>query len=221
MDQAARKPRRWPLVVAVGAAATVLAAGTTAALMLAGDGRTAPASTPTASTASTSSEGVANGCSAGASITNASLLESQQRSALNDVGAASFAADIFRWLGTDPTAETADDLEATINRLLATDASDQVRTTFTYAVAQAREGQSTDDWIVSTLNAQYYVESAAPDRTVVSVTASRVFDDGTSQNGAQTFTLAPGEAGWSLQDMSQLRTVADLQAIGTYYAGGC
>lgn len=174
-----------------------------------------------AATATEPVVGSAAGCHAGAPITNATLIESQASTPVTAEGAASFAADLFRWLGTDPTPDQADELAATIDQVLAPSADGGLRQVLTNAVEDARRGGAGDDWRVSTEGGRYYLESSTDEQTVVSVLATRVFDDGTRQSGSQTFVLAPGSGGWQLVALTHTRTTADLQAVGTPYLEGC
>jgi len=178
-------------------------------------------STITAAPAPSSEPGRAPGCQAGTPITNASLLQAQADAPLTDVGAAAFSADLYRWLGTNPTPEQADELSATIDQILAADAEERVREMFAGAVDQARAGKVPDPWWVSTVDEQYYIESSTDFETVVSVSAARVFDNGSRQSGTQTFTLVPTDQGWQLRTVSQMRTTADLRALGTTFSEGC
>lgn len=226
MSTRARTSRRWPLVVAVVAATAVLGAGVVAVTVLVAGGEPTAATSTTSDDAatavpSTPPESGVPGCQAGSAITNAALLQAQHTSGMDEAGAAAFSADLFRWLGSDPTAEQADELADTIEQVLAPSAQGSLRDTFTAAVDQARQGLSVDDWYVSTEGARFYVESSTSQGTVVSIAATRVFDDGSRQSGTQTFTLVAAEPGWQLQELSQMRTTADLQQLGTSYTGGC
>ncbi|TFH68115.1 hypothetical protein [Cellulomonas sp. HD19AZ1] len=213
----------WIAVGCISAVAVLAAVAVVVAPLLV-RGESPASSGPTAGESSvpatTTASSVA-GCQAGRDVTNASVLEAQRVAELSDAGAAAFAADLFRWLGTDPTADQADELATTVASILAPDADPQLKKTLEAAVEQAREGASADDWHVSTEDAHFYIEASTGVATVVSVSATRVFDDGTTQSGAQTFTLVQGAPGWQLQRMVPTRDASDLRLLGQRYEGGC
>lgn len=229
MSAPARARRRsLVVVVVVVVAGLVLGAGVTA-YIAAEQGPSSSGREPGQESAMSSSTaapvapvaGSTPGCHAGAAITNAALVASRESTPMTAEGAASFAADLFRWLGTDPTPDQADELASTIAQILAPNADGGLRQVLASAVEDARRGAAGDDWHVSTEGGRYYLESSSDEQTVVSVSATRVFDDGNRQSGTQTFVLAPADSGWQLVALTHTRTTADLQSVGTPYLEGC
>jgi hypothetical protein len=218
------KPRH-PARAVVGALGAVVLVGAGLAAGLWASGRTHPQA-PSAAAASASSAPhagtAADGCVGGDPITSVSLREAQGTVSTSDAtSAASFAAAIFRWMGTDPGPDEADDLAATIASLLAPDATTPVRDALTSSIALAKADKLRDDWTITTTGARYYVETHTDQETTVSVMGTRVFANGTRQTGSESFVLTPSPTGWQLRDIKALRASSDLQAIGTPFTGGC
>lgn len=158
----------------------------------------------------------ADGCLGGPTELDQAVITAQQEAPLTEEGAASFAATAIRWAMVVPAppaqAQTADKV--------------LVRN----ATASARNLSGTKDagdatLKPSTVDARYYVESYEPTRAIVSVTTQITGTSGGVQQGqadvSGSLTLVAVNGQWRLQDITDGRSVEDLQRVGTVYAGGC
>lgn len=162
------------------------------------------------------------GCLGGPVQDNAMLLAAQDQAPADAAGAAAFAGSLLRWLGSEPGPDQVDDLVATIDRLVAQDATERVHRDLEVAVQYAREDASGDDWTLTTAGGGYYIESEAAGAVTLSVLGERFFDDGRRQVLPMTFDLVHSEVGWTVRDWgASARTGEDLRAVMTTFSGGC
>ena len=217
---------RWAWALMAVLLIIAVIAGIVAVLVLRGGptqraqpGPTAEAPTPLAPTATETSvapSARADGCLGGPTDLDQAVITAQEQAPLTEDGAAAFAATVIRWAMIVPAppaqAQTAD------------------RVLLRNATASARNlsgAQDPGDATLkpSTVDARYYVESYEPTRAVVSVTTQITGTRAGVQQGqadvSGSLTLVAVGGQWRLQDITDGRSVEDLQRVGTVYAGGC
>lgn len=158
----------------------------------------------------------ADGCLGGPTELDQAVLTAQKEAPLTEDGAAAFAATVIRWAMTVPAPRYQGE---TAEKVL-------VRT----ATASARNLSGTKDAAdttlrPSTVDARYYVESYDPTQAIVTLSAQITGTRGGTPQGqadvSGSLTLVAVNGAWRLQDITDGRSVEDLQRIGTVYAGGC
>lgn len=225
-EQRTRVPR-WAWVLMAGLLIIALIAGIAVVLVLRGaqtervqpspaSEAPPPASAPAPGETSAAPSGRADGCLGGPTDLDRAVTSAQEQAPLTEDGAASFAATVIRWAMIVPApraqAQTAD----------------QVLVRNATAAARNLSGaQDPGDATLtpSTVDARYYVESYEPTRAVVSVTTQITGTRAGVQQGqadvSGSLTLVAVSGQWRLQDITDGRSVEDLQRVGTVYAGGC
>lgn len=224
-DSHRRMPRwAWPLIALLALIAVVAIAVAAVSVRGGQVQRVAPPppapspapATSTAQATSSSTPTRADGCLGGPTELDQAVVTAQAQAPLTQEGAASFAATAIRWAMVVP----APPFQAqTSQRILAKDAT---------AAARNLSGtKPADDTTLtpSTAEARYYVESYDTTKAIVSVTAQITGTRAGAPQGqadvAGSLTLVAINGTWHLQDITESRSVADLQRIGTVYAGGC
>ncbi|PFG45040.1 hypothetical protein ATJ97_0093 [Georgenia soli] len=219
-----RYRRRWVRWIVAGILVLALAAGALTWLQGRRDGAAAPSPTTTTSTtASPTAARVANGCLGGSAITAQTVLTAQQQAQLDDVGAAEFAATVYRWLGSDESLPPADEVPVVLGAITAPDATETVAgmadRVEELGLTDERQGPPS-----STKGGGYYIESSNEDEVVVSVllTIPEMKDEaGNVMATATTFTLDRSSGEWQLEDNSADRQISDLEEIAQPFSGGC
>ena len=158
----------------------------------------------------------ADGCLGGPTELDQAVITAQEQAPLTEDGAAAFAATAIRWAMIVPAPRYQ---SQTADRVLVRNAT-----------ASARNLSGTKDagdttLKPSTVDARYYVESYEPTRAIVSVTTQITGTRGAIEQGqadvSGSLTLVAVNGQWRLQDITDGRSVEDLQRVGTVYAGGC
>jgi hypothetical protein len=221
-----RYRRRWVRWIVAGILVLALSAGGLTWLHGQRDGNAAPSPAPTTATAPTptpTAGRVANGCLGGSAITAHTVLTALQQAQLDDVGAAEFAATVYRWLGSDESLPPADEVPVVLGAITAPDATETVAG----MADRVEEPRLTDERQgppSSTKGGGYYIESSSGDEVVVSVLLT--IPDMKDQAGnvmatATTFTLDRSSGEWQLKDNSADRQISDLKEIAQPFSGGC
>lgn len=158
----------------------------------------------------------ADGCLGGPTGLDQAVLTAQRQAPLTETGAAAFAATVLRWATATPAPPSQD---VTAEQILAEDATTAARNLSGTKDPQGYTGS------VSFSDGEYYVEVFDGTSAIVSV-IGRVTG---TRNGAPlgeafvypAIRLTAQNGSWRFQDISEERTLANLQRIGTPYAGGC
>ena len=206
-------------VIAIVAAATAFAVRGRQVIVLP-PGPAEPASratsTPTPS-ALPQAVTLADGCLGGATDLDRAVLTAQGDAPLTPAGAASFSATLVRWVYAAPPPPFQ---KVTAQQVLTGDATSAVR----QSLSSAKDLQGSTVSIDFT-DGRYYVESFDGRSAIVSYVASAA----STQDGAPLGRAIIGGSAhleavngtWRYRDRSAERTIADIQRIGSPYAGGC
>ncbi|NNH22868.1 hypothetical protein [Pseudokineococcus marinus] len=175
-----------------------------------------PSASPSPSPGQTEAPEQASGCLGGPAELDAAVLAAQEQAPLTAEGAASFAATVFRWATGSPAAPFQAD---TAEQVLSSDATDAAQ-----AISGTQDAAGTTS-STSFADGRYYVESYDGTSAIVSVlgTGSGTVN-GAAVAEAQVWGSLRLEAvngTWRLQDVTDGRSVEDLERIGTPYVGGC
>lgn len=159
---------------------------------------------------------LADGCLGGATELDRAVLTAQRDAPLTAAGAAAFAATFLRWATATPAPPFQD---VTAEQVLTDGATSAAR-----ALSGTRDPAGST-FTTSFAEGEYYIEAFDETRAIVSLLGTA---SGTSQGVPQgealvagTITLDAVNGTWRLQDLSEGRSLADLQRIGTPYSGGC
>lgn len=178
-----------------------------------GDDNTAPASS---APPSPGPEQVADGCLGGVTDLDQAILDAQRRAPLTAEGAAEFTATLLRWAFQTPAPPRQ---AAIAPQILAGDATDKAR---------RLSGTIDPEGTTSSFDfsdGRYYVESFDGSTAVVSYRASaQGTKDGQDVGPAIVgggVHLRAVDGVWRYQDLTFTREIAEMERIGTRYAGGC
>lgn len=226
----AEQPRRWTrrlLRFAVILTLAVLLLTVSAGLFLRfGTGWLTPEPAPTAPTAqpeapvSPAPGGAApasvDGCLGGPVDVDRAVVSAQERAALDEAGAAGFAATVLRWALSTPASASKPE---TAERVLAPGATEAAR-----SLGEVREQEGTTTAVDFT-QGRYYLEAFDGTTAVVSVVARGTGTyEGAPYDPAvlyPTITLVAEDGVWRVQDYGGDRSLDELQGLSAPYTGGC
>jgi hypothetical protein len=156
----------------------------------------------------------ANGCLGGTSDLDNAVLEAQRTAPLTEVGAAEFAATMYRWAATYPAPSQQ---ALTANTILAPGATDAARHLLTASLPPQGDALS-----LSFAESRYHVEVFDGTSAVVSLIATATINPG-SQTGllGGSIHLQAINGSWRFLNIDAARQIDSLLQIGTPYVGGC
>lgn len=219
---------RWAWALIAFLAAVALVAVTVTVFALRGDedratpppaGVTqAPSTTASASPSATgTAETVADGCLGGASELDQAVVTAQEQAPLTPAGAAAFTATLMRWAFASPPPPFQ---ARTAKRILAKDATNAARD----SLSGTENGEGTTVTLDFS-DGRYYVEASTPTTAIVSFRAT---GHTTIEGAPQPAVLLGGSVHlravnglWRYRDLTDERSLEDLERVGVPYPGGC
>ena len=214
------KRPKWPLVTA-GVVLLVVAA-VIGGWFLRGEQGGNPTGTPTtpSQTDPADGDGQVDGCIGGPDRTPEMVLAAQEQADVaSDEDGVAFAASLMRWLVQAPPEPATD---SQLDSITAPTADSSVRE----AVEDAgNDGANSDAarW-VSITGGKWYIEATSADELVVSLSLLPVINGDLNPETRMLMTVSLSRAGgtWSWSGFeAQVREAAEMEEIGSPFAGGC
>jgi len=160
---------------------------------------------------------LADGCLGGRADLDQAVLIAQKQAPLTPAGAAAFTATVMRWSFETPSPANQ---AATAQQILAPDATPAAKQSLSSTVD--RQGWTAS---ISTLAGSFYIESFTNSSATVSLRLGGTgTKDGVSTDPAVlggTMYLEAVAGVWRYRDHTYGRPLAEMDQIGTPYAGGC